>query len=151
MKPVWTWHAWDALTPDTLYAFLRLRSEIFVVEQNCVFPEMDGIDPLCEHLCGYDQQGALLAYLRLVPPQVKAPQPALGRLVVAQSARGSGLGRLAIHEGLRHCAARYPEQDIFLSAQRHLENFYASMGFKTCSEPYLEDDIWHVNMLRTSG
>ena len=144
----WHWYRWDALSADVLYAFLRLRSEIFVVEQNCVFADMDGVDPECEHLCGYDTQGQLLAYLRLVPPGVKAPQPALGRLVVAQPARGRGLARLAVHQGLQRCAARYPEQDVFLSGQQHLEPLYVSLGFRTISAPYLEDGIWHVNMLR---
>jgi ElaA protein len=147
-KPIWTWHAWATLRPDTLYDFLRLRSDIFVVEQNCVFPDMDGIDPACEHLCGHDADQRLVAYLRLVPPGIKAPQPALGRLVTARNVRGTGLGRAAVREGIRHCASRYPGQDIFLSGQQHLENFYASLGFISFTEPYLEDGISHVNMLR---
>ena len=145
---IWTWHIWSSLAPDTLYAFLRLRSDIFVVEQNCVFPDMDGVDPQCEHLCGHDAQGQLLAYLRLVPPGIKAPQPALGRLVVSQHARGRGLSRLAIHEGLQRCATQYPAQAVFLSGQQHLAPLYASLGFVTISAPYLDDGIWHVNMLR---
>lgn len=144
----WTWHRWTDLKPDTLYAFLKLRSDIFVVEQNCVFSDMDGVDAQCEHLCGLDRQGRLLAYLRLVPPGVKAAQPALGRLVVAPDARRRGGGRAAMLEGIRHCRLRYPGQGIFLSGQQHLEKFYASLGFKTISAPYLEDGIPHVNMLR---
>lgn len=146
--PIWQWHRWQDLRPNTLYAFLRLRSDIFVVEQNCVFPDMDGIDPQCEHLCGHAPDGRLLAYLRLVPPGVRAPQPSLGRLVVDAAARGNGAGREAMLEGLRVCAQRYPGQTIFLSAQQHLERFYASLGFAPSSEPYLEDGIWHLNMLR---
>lgn len=145
---IWTWHAWAALKPDTLYGFLRLRSDIFVVEQNCVFPDMDGVDPQCEHLCGCDAGGRLLAYLRLVPPGVKAPQAALGRLVVARELRGRGLARAAVGQGLQRCAERFPGQAVFLSGQQHLEAFYASQGFETVSAPYLEDGIWHVNMLR---
>ena len=144
----WRWYRWHELHADTLYAFLKLRSDIFVVEQNCVFPDMDGLDPQCEHLCGHAADGALLAYLRLVPPGVRAPQPSIGRLVVAQQARGTGAGRAAMLEGLRVCAQRYPGQAIFLSAQRHLEGFYASLGFARSSEDYLEDGIWHVNMRR---
>lgn len=145
---IWTWHAWSTLTPDTLYGFLRLRSDIFVVEQNCVFPDMDGVDPQCEHLCGCDADGRLLAYLRLVPPAVKAPQPALGRLVVAAEARRHGLARTAIRLGLQRCTERFPGQAVFLSGQQHLEAFYAGLGFETISAPYLEDGIWHVDMLR---
>ncbi len=142
------WHPWQALTPDTLYNFLRLRSDIFVVEQNCAYPDMDGVDPHCEHLCIHGPRQQLLAYLRLVPPGLKAPQAAIGRLVVAHDARGSGLGRAAMQEGIRRCTERYPGQDIFLSGQQHLEAFYASLGFVTFTEPYLEDGIQHVNMLR---
>lgn len=145
---LWTWHAWSSLTPDALYDFLRLRSEIFVVEQHCVFADMDGADPQCLHLCGRDEDGQLLAYLRLVPPGLKAPQPALGRLVVAQRARGRGLSREAMREGLQRCAALYPAQAVFLSGQQHLEALYASLGFAAISAPYLEDGIWHINMLR---
>jgi len=135
------WHPWSTLTPDTLHDFLRLRSDIFVVEQNCAYADIDGIDPQCEHLCIRGSEKQLLAYLRLVPPGLKAPQPAIGRLVVAQAARKSGLGRTAMLE-------RYPGQDIFLSGQQHLEAFYSSLGFVTFTEPYLEDGIQHVNMLK---
>ncbi|MES2488862.1 MAG: GNAT family N-acetyltransferase [Pseudomonadota bacterium] len=142
------WHPWPTLTPDTLYDFLRLRSDIFVVEQNCAYADMDGIDPACEHLCMRGPERQLLAYLRLVPPGLKAPQPAIGRLVVAQTARKSGLGRAAMLEGIRRCTERFPSQDIFLSGQLHLEAFYSSLGFVTFTEPYLEDGIQHVNMLK---
>jgi ElaA protein len=143
----WTWHAWTDLTPDVLYAFLRLRSAIFVVEQDCVFPEMDGRDPQCEHLCGWD--GAeLVAYLRLVPPAVRTAEVSLGRVVVAQPARGAGLGRAAMHEGLARCAQRYPGQPVKVSSQQHLEEFYRGLGFARVGEPYDEDGIRHVDMVR---
>lgn len=141
------WHPWLALSADTLHEFLRLRSDIFVVEQNCAYADIDGIDPACEHLCIRGPKQQLLAYLRLVPPGLKAPQPAIGRLVVAETARKSGLGRAAMLEGIHRCTERYPGQDIFLSGQQHLESFYTSLGFVTFTEPYLEDGIQHVNML----
>jgi ElaA protein len=144
----WRWQAWSELTPDVLYAFLRLRSAIFVVEQDCVFPDMDGRDPHCEHLCGW-RGDELVAYLRLVPPGVRTPEVALGRVVVAASARGTGLGRAAMREGLARCAARYPGQPVKVSAQAHLEAFYASLGFATVGAPYDEDGILHVDMLKT--
>jgi ElaA protein len=144
----WTWHEWATLTPDVLYAFLRLRSAIFVVEQNCVFPDMDGRDPQCEHLCGWDD-GTLAAYLRLVPPGVRTPEVALGRVVVARSARSTGLGRAVMREGLARCAQRYPGQPVKVSAQQHLEKFYGSLGFVTVGAPYDEDGILHVDMVRS--
>jgi ElaA protein len=144
----WTWLAWQDFTPDALYAVLRLRSAIFVVEQDCVFPDMDGRDPACEHLCGWDGGGALVAYLRLVPPGVRTPEVSLGRVVVAAPARGQGLGRAVMLEGLRRCAERYPGQRIKVSAQAHLEPFYASLGFRTVGAPYDEDGILHVDMAK---
>ncbi|EIT70402.1 MULTISPECIES: GNAT family N-acetyltransferase [Hydrocarboniphaga] len=150
------WHHWRDLKPDTLYAFLKLRSDIFVVEQNCVFSDMDGIDPLCEHLCASAADGRLLAYLRLVPPGVARPHslspaqagPAIGRVVVEASQRGTGLGRRLMQQALVHCDRRYAGQAVFLSGQQHLEAFYASLGFTRCSDPYLEDGIAHVDMQR---
>ena len=144
----WTWHAWASLAPDRLYAILRLRSAIFVVEQDCVFQDMDGRDPQCEHLCGEDAAGGLLAYLRLVPPGVRTPEVSLGRVVVAREARGRGLGRAVMLEGLRHCAERHPGQPVKVSAQQHLERFYRSLGFRTVGAPYDEDGILHVDMLK---
>jgi len=159
----WRWYAWPQLDSDTLYAFLKLRSDVFVVEQNCVFPEMDGIDPQCTHLCGRDDQGHMLAYLRMVPPGVErvahitegaratmGDGPALGRLVVAEYARGRGLARTAIEEGLRVSAFRHDGLPVYLSAQQHLQPFYASLGFAPISAPYLEDGIWHIDMRRSA-
>lgn len=156
------WYRWNQLTPDLVYAFLKLRSDIFVVEQNCVFPDMDGVDPRCEHLCGCDGEGQLLAYLRLLPPGVsRVPHqvegqmpaaaqkgPALGRVVIARSARGSGLGRELMLQGLRRCDEHYAGLPVLVSAQQHLEAFYASLGFVTRGAAYLEDGIPHVDMLR---
>ena len=144
----WRWFTWRELDPDTLHAFLKLRSDIFVVEQSCVFSEMDGVDPACEHLCGRDASGALRVYLRLVPPGAKVVQLALGRLVVAPQARKHGLARAAMQEGIRRCAMRYPGQPIFLASQQHLGAFYGSLGFEITGGVYLEDGIPHINMLR---
>lgn len=144
----WSWHGWPGLPASVLYDFLRLRSDVFVVEQHCAYADMDGVDPACEHLCAHDAQGRLLSCLRLVPPGIKAPQPALGRLVVAAHARGLGLGRQAMLEGIRRSGERHPGQGIFLSGQLHLEPFYQSLGFARVTEPYVEDGIQHVNMIR---
>ncbi|MGH8446291.1 MAG: GNAT family N-acetyltransferase [Solimonas sp.] len=144
----WRWHAWRDLDIDTLYECLRLRVDIFVVEQKCPYPELDGLDDRCEHLTVRDAAGKLLGYLRLLPPGLKVPEPALGRLVVSAGARGHGLARALVQEGVRAAQARYPEQDIYLSGQQHLEDFYASLGFQVISQPYLEDGIWHVDMLK---
>lgn len=143
----WQWHRFDDWPRALMYDALRLRSEIFVVEQNCVFLDMDGLDRHCEHLHVLDQ-GQLCAYLRRVPPGIQSPRPALGRVVVARSHRGSGLGRELMRAGIRRCESRHPQQAIQVAAQQHLEPFYGSLGFSRIGEPYDEDGILHVEMLR---
>lgn len=140
---LWDWNEWSN---DLLYAAMRLRSAIFVVEQNCVFPDMDGLDPACTHLCGCDDDGRLLAYARLLAPGVKYEDASIGRVVTAVEARGRQLGRALMQEALRLTHARHPGAPVRLGAQQHLERFYGSFGFSTISAPYLEDGIWHVDM-----
>jgi ElaA protein len=147
MQLDWRWYHWTELDTATLYALLRLRSDVFVVEQDCVYLDLDGLDEHCRHLCGRDRHGRLQAYLRLLPPGLKVEHPGIGRVVVAAEARRFGLGRALMREGLRECAQRYPQQRVHISAQQRLEAFYTSLGFRTQSAPYLEDGIWHVAML----
>jgi ElaA protein len=143
----WQWYPWQALPPDVLYAFLKLRSDVFVVEQNCVFSDMDGIDPQCEHLCGFAADGALQVYLRLLPPGVKLAECSIGRLVTAPDARRGGLARAACERGLQRLRERFPGQMARIGGQQYMEAFYASLGFVTTGKPYLEDGIPHVEML----
>ena len=142
----WRVFRWNEWTNDQLYEAMRLRSQIFVVEQNCVFPDMDGIDPCCEHLCGTDAAGQLMAYSRLLPPGLKAPEASIGRVVVHEAVRGRSVGRQLMRESLAACRARFPQTPILIGAQQHLERFYGSFGFVTISAPYLEDGISHVDM-----
>lgn len=146
-SPAWRWYRWGELSTDLLYQLLRLRSEVFVVEQACLFPDMDGLDPHCEHLCGTDANGAVVAYARLLPPGLKHPEAALGRVVTAAAVRGSGAGRELMRQALAGCQARHPRHAVRIGAQQRLERFYGELGFVTVSEPYLEDGILHVDML----
>ena len=145
--PAWRWYRWGELSTDLLYRLLRLRSEVFVVEQACLFPDMDGLDPQCEHLCGTDAGGTVLAYARLLPPGLKYPEASLGRVVTAAPVRGNGTGRALMREALAGCRARHPGHAIRIGAQQRLERFYLEFGFVTVSEPYLEDGIQHIDML----
>lgn len=142
------WFDWSTLDLDTLHQLLQLRSRVFVVEQDCVFLDIDGRDPACEQLCAFAPDDELIGTLRLVPPDATQPLPALGRVVVAAAWRGRGLARALMQAGIRHCQARYPGSPIHLSAQEHLQAFYGSLGFERCSERYLDDGIWHVDMRR---
>ncbi|MEZ9886762.1 GNAT family N-acetyltransferase [Vibrio splendidus] len=144
-----TWHSipFSQLSTQQLYQLLRLRVDVFVVEQNCPYPELDGKDTLAgvEHLLGY-ADAELVACARLLPPGTSYDNTSIGRVATKQSARGDGLGHQLIKEALTRCEALWPSKIIDIGAQQHLENFYASHGFETISEMYLEDDIPHVDM-----
>lgn len=151
------WFAWSDFDPDTLYAMLRLRSAVFVVEQACVFHDMDVLDPRCDHLLAFDDDaGAVIGCLRRVPaglrrphtPAPAAPGPMLGRLVTATRVRGTGLGRRLMLDGIARCEHDYPGEDLFLSAQQRLQGFYESLGFHAIRAPYDEDGIVHIDMRR---
>lgn len=149
----WQWSNFADLNNAELYALLALRQEVFVLEQQCLFQDIDGIDQQSHHLLAWQQAGAvrtLTAYLRCVPPGVLFPQASIGRVLTARAARGSGLGKELFAEGVRYTALQYPCQGIRIAAQQYLEKFYAGFGFTTSSAPYLEDDIWHVDMLRAT-
>lgn len=146
-EPRWAWYAWQQLDPDTLYGLLKLRSDIFVVEQNCVFSEMDGLDRHCEHLVARDADQRVIACLRLVPPGVKADEPSIGRVVVDSAWRG-GTGRALMLRGMAACGQRHPRRGILLSSQQHLQGFYESLGFAPIGPVYLEDGIPHIDMRR---
>ncbi|MEZ9669723.1 GNAT family N-acetyltransferase [Vibrio lentus] len=144
-----TWHSipFSELSTQQLYQLLKLRVDVFVVEQNCPYPELDGKDTLAgvEHLLGY-ADAELVACARLLPPGTSYDNTSIGRVATKQSARGDGLGHQLIKEALTRCEVLWPSTTIDIGAQQHLENFYASHGFKTISEMYLEDDIPHVDM-----
>ena len=147
----WQWLPFADLTVGDLYAALGLRQAVFVVEQNCVFPDIDGVDRQAFHLLGWQERGPqreLVAYLRCLPAGVKFAECSIGRIVSAPGVRGSGIGRLLVAEGLRRTLALYPGQAIRIGAQQHLERFYAGFGFHTASAPYSEDNIMHIEMLR---
>jgi ElaA protein len=141
----WVWRELDEFTPRALFDYLRLRTDVFVVEQECAYPELDDHDLTAAHLTGY-QDGRLVAALRLVPPGTLHAVPSLGRVVVAPEARGTGTGHLLVAEALREAAARYPGHGHEISAQAHLQAFYAAHGFVAHGHKYLEDGIPHVTM-----
>jgi ElaA protein len=149
--PAWQWLRFGQLGVDDLYDALALRERVFVVEQNCPYQDADGLDRHAWHLLGRDAAGTLQAVLRVVDPGHKYTEPSIGRVVTAPEARGTGLGRVLMVEGVQRCTAAWPGQGIRISAQAHLQRFYGSLGFEATGEPYLEDDIPHVEMVRRPG
>ena len=147
LHPTFHCKPFTALTTHELYCIMQLRSEVFVVEQNCVYQDVDGFDQTAHHV--FTLKGSqVLAYARLLPPGAKYPEASLGRVVSHASVRGTGLGKMLMHTALAHCEALWPNKGITISAQAYLEKFYQDLGFATQSEPYLEDDIPHIKMRR---
>ncbi|AVQ05820.1 TPA: GNAT family N-acetyltransferase [Xanthomonas vasicola pv. zeae] len=141
------------LSTTQLYALLRLRTDVFVVEQQCAYPELDGkdTDPAVLHVLGNADNGELAAYLRVLPPGLSYSEPSIGRVVIAAAHRGTGLAHALLREGIRLVQTQWPGSAIQLGAQAHLQAFYAAHGFAPASEQYLEDDIPHLDMLRPAG
>jgi ElaA protein len=144
----WVEKTFDALTTAELYALLHLRSEVFVVEQNCPYLDMDYADQQAVHVMGYNDAGKLVAYTRLFGPGVKYDMAAIGRVVTAKEVRGSGVGRALMAQSIALLEARFGKQPIKIGAQQYLLTFYSSFGFRQSSDMYLEDNIPHIEMIR---
>jgi ElaA protein len=140
----------DQLAPRELYAVLRLRAEVFVVEQRCAYLDPDGRDEAALHVRAL-AHGTLLAYARVVPPGGHfASCAAIGRVVVAPAARGQGLGRAIVQAAMEAHFARAGVSELALAAQAHLQGLYGSLGFARRGETYDEDGIAHVDMYRAA-
>jgi len=147
----WEWKQFAALTPAELYTVLAARAAVFSVEQACIFQDADGLDAYAWHLLGWahgPREPLLAAYLRLIEPGRKYTEPSIGRVLTTAAFRGTGLAREAMREALARSATLYPGQAVRIGAQHRLERFYLELGFQTVSEPYDEDGIAHVQMLR---
>lgn len=142
----WRCLAFEELTSADLYEALDLRIRVFVVEQNCPFRETDGLDRQALHLLG-EREGRVLAVARLLAPGVAFPEASIGRVASCPDARGQGHGRALMAQAIKECEARWPGP-IQIGAQRYLERFYESFGFAQHGEPYLEDGIPHIHMIR---
>ncbi len=144
--PVWRLMSFEDLRVGELYEVLRLRSEVFVVEQQCVYQDIDGDDRIAMHLLGV-QGRELMAYARCFEAGVKFPEASIGRVLIRQSARGKGLGHSLMAQAVAAISQVWGPQAIRIGAQTHLAGFYAKHGFKEVGKPYVEDGIPHIGML----
>lgn len=147
----WQWSSFADLPNADLYEMLAQRQNVFVLEQQCLYPDLDGYDQDAWHLLGWrviDGKRQLAACLRVIAPGVKYAEMSIGRVLSTSCARGTGVGRELLLEGIARAEQLYPGHRIRIGAQQYLEAFYGSFGFKTVSEPYDEDGIMHVEMLR---
>lgn len=147
MTPEFDWLPFDRLSGREVHDVLQLRQRVFVVEQACAYLDADGADLKCWHGLGR-VDGVLVATARIVPPGVKFMEPAIGRVVTAPEVRRTGAGRALMVSAIAQVKRLYPGQDIRIGAQRYLETFYGSLGFEPTGEPYDEDGIPHIEMIR---
>ena len=141
--------AFTELSVDELYEILALRSEVFVVEQNCIFLDLDHKDQKALHFMGFDQKNQLMAYTRLFDENVYYQGfLSIGRVVASPKGRGEGYGREIFGKSVQRIQEFFGEKPIKIGAQAYLESFYASFGFKSINEDYIEDGIPHKIMVR---
>ena len=137
----------DELTARELYDVLKLRQDVFVIEQTCIYTDMDGCDFLCRHALLRNNDGELIGYLRILPPGQTFDTAAIGRVLVQEDARGRGAARQLMTEALNFIRDTLMQRQVKLSAQRYLVKFYESLGFAAISEGYVEDGIPHIDMM----
>ena len=147
MQIQWSLKKFNELTPYEVYAVLQLRNEVFVVEQNCVFQDADDKDQDSFHLLGSDEE-KLVAYTRLVPPGVIYGEASIGRVVTSPSVRGSGAGKELMKKSIEKCYALFDIKPIKIGAQLYLKKFYEGFDFHQVGDPYIEDGIPHIYMLK---
>lgn len=146
MKITWYCKPFYELTTTELYNILEVRSEVFVVEQNCVYQDIDKKDFSCWHLTGY-YENILVAYSRLVPPGLSYTEPSIGRVLTLKDKRSFGFGMKLMQESIKQIKLLFGDKPIRISAQCYLISFYEKWGFSSKNEPYLEDGIPHQEML----
>jgi ElaA protein len=143
----WKIKPFEALTVHELYDLLKVRSEIFVVEQNCVYLDLDGKDKKALHLLG-EYEGKIVAYSRLFDAGISFENASIGRVTVHADYRDRKWGHDLMREAIAGIKANFGKDKITIGAQLYLKKFYESHGFVQSSEMYLEDDIEHIEMIR---
>lgn len=137
----------DELTTRELYALLRLRNEVFIIEQNCPYMDLDEKDFACYHVLYY-ADGQLAGHTRLLPKGISYDDVSIGRVATGTAFRGLGLGRKLMEASINGCYEQFGRSDIRISAQLYLLKFYQSLGFREEGAPYDEDGIPHIEMVK---
>lgn len=145
----WLIKKFDELTSMEVYRILQERTAIFVVEQNCPYQEVDGKDIASYHLYK-EEAGEIVAYSRLLPSGVSYTEASIGRVIVKREHRGKGLAQELFSKSIEFIQYELKENKIKIQAQQYLQSFYQSFGFEPISETYLEDNIPHIDMVRTT-
>ena len=144
----WFCKTFDKLTKDELYALLHLRAEVFVVEQDCPYQDVDNKDKNAIHVFA-EKNAEIVAYARILKPGDYFQETCIGRIVTKQTLRGTGLGRELVKKSIEYIEAHFKTNTIHISAQTHLKRYYESFGFIQDGAEYLEDNIPHIGMTRS--
>ncbi|MGB1728547.1 MAG: GNAT family N-acetyltransferase [Crocinitomicaceae bacterium] len=139
--------SFQELSLEEFHDIIALRIQIFIIEQNCPYQEVDGKDKLAHHLFFKNEMDEIIAVTRILPQGISYDEVAIGRVVVHEDYRGTGLGNQLMADSMNFVRDKYGEVPVRLSAQKHLENYYGNHGFKSTGKEYLEDGIPHVEML----
>lgn len=145
---IWKIKTFDEFTVPELYAVLKARIDVFVIEQNCPYPDLDNYDQKAIHIWAEDDDGEVLANCRIFDKGIKYDEASIGRVLTTEKARGKKLGKLLIQYAVETIENRFHTSEIRISAQDYLLKFYAEFGFADTGRKYLEDDIPHTEMLR---
>jgi ElaA protein len=144
----WQLKKFDELSLHELYAILQLRNEVFAIEQNCVYPDLDNKDQPALHFMGWNND-KLIAYTRIIPPGKAYPEPSIGRVVTSATVRGEGIGKLLMEKSIEHIYHLFGTIPIKISAQLYLKKFYEDFGFLASGDAYPEDGIDHIEMVKS--
>lgn len=147
MEIIWKCVSFQELSTEELYQILRLRSEVFVVEQQCLWLDCDNKDQESYHLMGWEEND-LLAYTRLLPAGLSYNEMSIGRVATSPKSRGTGIGKVLMQKSLEEIEKVFGKEPIKIGAQLYLQKFYENFGFTQTSEIYIEDGIDHIEMLR---
>lgn len=147
----WRASRFSELSPVELARIYRARQQVFTIEQQCIYLDADEFDETAWHIAAWSPKSPVpLAYARLINPGRKYAEPSMGRVITTGAARGTGLGRELVRRVLAHSAQVFPGLAVRISAQERLSRFYADFAFTVVGEPYMEDGIPHIEMLRRS-
>lgn len=149
MGLAWKYNAFDELSTSELYAILRLRNAVFVVEQGCVYQDADNKDEDSFHMTGWDDK-TIAAYCRILPPGISFKDASIGRVVISPGYRNFGYGRQLMKLAVVFALERFNCKKITIGAQLYLKEFYKALGFVQISKTYLEDNIPHIEMQFTA-
>lgn len=149
MKLDFKWSRMESLTSLELFTLIKARESVFVVEQQCPYQETDDLDLHSWHLA-VTSNGELAAYVRVVDPGLKYIQPSIGRVLTVEKFRKMKIGRTLMEEAIRFTEQQFPELGIKIGGQVYLQDFYQSFGFQAVSDPYDEDGIMHLDMVKSA-